>query len=214
VYSLMHIGWVEDESGGGHHAQMAVLTKPNGWTGKAYMALVKPFRYALIYPMLLRAIERKWRRGAHADGQLPAQARRVAVTDPIATNSRYDYADAFELQLEDTDRLTPEEWVRAGVDATPSWIKRIAGSPDGLASVVAVESTPEVVVFEDSDPLMDTVIVGRNLGPGHRMLTTVLRYRRPLLAPAVWGLVSIVHRRTAPKLVAGGPVKQPSGASL
>jgi hypothetical protein len=60
VHSLMHIGWVPDDSGSGYHAQMAVLTKPNGWLGKAYMAAIKPFRYALIYPMLLRSIERQW----------------------------------------------------------------------------------------------------------------------------------------------------------
>ena len=61
VHSLMHIGWVPDDSGGGYHAQMAVLVKPNGWLGRAYMAAVKPFRYALIYPMLLRSIGRQWR---------------------------------------------------------------------------------------------------------------------------------------------------------
>jgi hypothetical protein len=61
VHSLMHIGWVRDDSGAGYHAQMAVLTKPNGWLGKAYMAVIKPFRYAVIYPMLMRSIARKWR---------------------------------------------------------------------------------------------------------------------------------------------------------
>jgi hypothetical protein len=76
VHSLMHIGWVADDSGAGYHAQMAVLTKPNGWFGKAYMAAIKPFRYALIYPMLLRSIERRW--------QARDQVRRVGVTDPIA----------------------------------------------------------------------------------------------------------------------------------
>ena len=60
VHSLMHIGWVPDDSGSGYHAEMAVLVKPNGWLGKAYMAAVKPFRYALIYPMLLRSIGRQW----------------------------------------------------------------------------------------------------------------------------------------------------------
>lgn len=64
VHSLMHIGWVADDSGGGYHAQMAVLTKPNGWFGKAYMAAIKPFRYALICPMLLRSIGRRWQKEA------------------------------------------------------------------------------------------------------------------------------------------------------
>jgi Protein of unknown function (DUF2867) len=62
VHALMHIGWVPDDSGGGYHAQMAVLVKPNGRFGKAYMAAIKPFRYALVYPLLLRSIGRGWRR--------------------------------------------------------------------------------------------------------------------------------------------------------
>jgi uncharacterized protein DUF2867 len=196
VHSLQHIGWVPDDSGGGYHAQMAVLVKPNGWLGKAYMAAVKPFRYALVYPMLLRFFGRQW--------QAPDRVRRVSVTDPIAAARRSDYADAFELRLEGPDRCSPEEWVRAGVDATPAWIKRIAGHADGLGSARIAESDADVVVLEDSDPLMDTAMVGRNVEPGRRVLTTVLRYRRPLLARAVWALVGILHRRTARQVVAGG----------
>jgi Protein of unknown function (DUF2867) len=60
VHSLMHIGWVRDDSSGGYHAQMAVLVKPNGLFGKAYMAAIKPFRYAVVYPLLLRMIGRDW----------------------------------------------------------------------------------------------------------------------------------------------------------
>ena len=138
-------------------------------------------------------------------GQAPDRVRRVSVTDPIAAARRYDYADAFELRLEGPDRCSPEEWVRAGVDATPAWIKRIAGNAgDGLGSARIVESDADVVVLEDSDSLMDTVMVGRNVEPGRRVLTTVLRYRRPLLARAVWAFVGILHRRTARQVVAGG----------
>jgi Protein of unknown function (DUF2867) len=60
VHSLLHMGWVPDASGDGYHAQMAVLVKPNGRLGKAYMAAIKPFRRALVYPMLLRSIGRRW----------------------------------------------------------------------------------------------------------------------------------------------------------
>jgi hypothetical protein len=48
------------------------------------------------------------------------------------------------------------------------------------------------------------VMVGRNVEPERRVLTTVLRYRRPVLARAVWACVGILHRRTARQLVAGG----------
>jgi hypothetical protein len=196
VHSQQHIGWVPDDTGGGYHAQMAALVKPNGWLGKAYMAAVKPFRYALVYAMLLRSVGRQWR--------APDRVRRVGVTDPIAATRGYDYADAFELRLDGPDRCSPEEWVRAGVNATPAWIKRIAGHADGLGSARIAESDAAVVVLEDSDPLMDTVMVGRNVDAGRRMLTTLLRYRRRLLARAVWGLVGILHRRTARQVVVGG----------
>ncbi|MEU4546811.1 DUF2867 domain-containing protein [Nonomuraea dietziae] len=62
VHTVMHIGWVPDGSGG-HHGQMAVLVKPNGLFGAAYMAAIKPFRYALVYPALMRTIENTWRAG-------------------------------------------------------------------------------------------------------------------------------------------------------
>ena len=60
VHSVMHIGWVPDGTGG-YRGQMAVLVKPNGRFGAAYMAAIKPFRHLLVYPALMRPIERDWR---------------------------------------------------------------------------------------------------------------------------------------------------------
>lgn len=62
VHGVMHIGWVPDGSGG-HRAQMAVLVKPNGLFGRAYMAAILPFRHVLVYPSLMRTIGREWRAG-------------------------------------------------------------------------------------------------------------------------------------------------------
>jgi Protein of unknown function (DUF2867) len=59
VHSVMHLGWVPDGTGG-YRGQMAVLVKPNGLFGAAYMAAIKPFRYLLVYPALMRSIERDW----------------------------------------------------------------------------------------------------------------------------------------------------------
>jgi Protein of unknown function (DUF2867) len=63
VHSVMHIGWVADEDGS-YRGQMAVLVKPNGRLGAAYMAAIKPFRYLFVYPALMRWIERQWRASA------------------------------------------------------------------------------------------------------------------------------------------------------
>ncbi|MFE3442825.1 DUF2867 domain-containing protein [Nocardia sp. NPDC059180] len=65
VHALMHIGWVADGSGG-YRGQMAVMVKPNGVFGRAYMAAILPFRYLLVYPPLMRMFERGWQRGGEA----------------------------------------------------------------------------------------------------------------------------------------------------
>ena len=59
MHGVMHIGWVRDEAGG-YRGQMAVLVKPNGRLGEAYMAAIKPFRHVLVYPPMLREIGRRW----------------------------------------------------------------------------------------------------------------------------------------------------------
>ena len=63
VHGLMHVGWVADDTvEGGYRGQMAVLVKPNGVLGEAYLTFIKPFRYLLVYPALLRTIARGWAR--------------------------------------------------------------------------------------------------------------------------------------------------------
>ena len=63
MHGVMHLGWVPDGTGG-YRGQMAVLVKPNGVLGTGYMAAIKPFRYLIVYPSMMREIEREWR--AHA----------------------------------------------------------------------------------------------------------------------------------------------------
>ena len=63
MHGVMHVGWVPDGNGG-YRGQMAVLVKPNGRFGSAYMAAIRPFRQMIVYPPLMRMIERKWRQDA------------------------------------------------------------------------------------------------------------------------------------------------------
>jgi hypothetical protein len=60
MHGVMHIGLVPD-GGGGYRGQMAVLVKPNGLFGSAYMTAIRPFRHLIVYPPLIREIEREWR---------------------------------------------------------------------------------------------------------------------------------------------------------
>ncbi len=60
MHGVMHLGWVPDGTGG-YRGQMAVLVKPNGLFGNAYMAAIRPVRHALVYPRLIEDIGRRWK---------------------------------------------------------------------------------------------------------------------------------------------------------
>ncbi len=59
VHGILHLGWVPD--GEDYRGQMAVLVKPNGLLGEAYLAAIRPFRYSIIYPRMLEQMEREWK---------------------------------------------------------------------------------------------------------------------------------------------------------
>jgi len=71
VHGVAHLAWVE-RGGGRYRGQMAVYVKPRGLLGRAYMAAIKPFRYLVVYPALMREFERAW------SGRPPSAA------DPVA----------------------------------------------------------------------------------------------------------------------------------
>jgi hypothetical protein len=59
VHAVMHLAWV-DKGAGCYQGHMAVYVKPRGKLGVAYMALIRPFRHRVVYPALMRQIERAW----------------------------------------------------------------------------------------------------------------------------------------------------------
>ena len=60
MHGVMHLSWVPDGAGS-YRGQMAVLVKPNGLFGQAYMVAIRPFRHIAVYPQMMRDIERRWR---------------------------------------------------------------------------------------------------------------------------------------------------------
>ncbi len=68
VHAVMHLGWVPDQTGG-YRGQMAVLVKPNGLLGHAYMAAIRAFRHLIVYPAGFQQVERDWR--ARAGDETP-----------------------------------------------------------------------------------------------------------------------------------------------
>ncbi|HEX4437254.1 MAG TPA: DUF2867 domain-containing protein [Solirubrobacteraceae bacterium] len=59
MHGVMHLSCVPDGTGG-YRGQMAVLVKTNGFLGDTYMAAIRPFRHLIVYPAMMRQIEREW----------------------------------------------------------------------------------------------------------------------------------------------------------
>jgi hypothetical protein len=61
---VLHVGWVPDGTGR-YRGQLAVYVKPNRLLGTGYMAAIRPFRHLIVYPHMLRQIDREWRAADH-----------------------------------------------------------------------------------------------------------------------------------------------------
>jgi hypothetical protein len=59
VHGVMQLAWVPTADGL-YQGRMAVYVKPRGRLGAAYMTAISPFRHLVVYPALLRQIERAW----------------------------------------------------------------------------------------------------------------------------------------------------------
>jgi len=60
VHAVVHLAWA-GQGDGRYQGQMAIYVKPRGRLGPTYMAFIKPFRYTIVYPSLMRQIARAWR---------------------------------------------------------------------------------------------------------------------------------------------------------
>lgn len=59
VHGVMHVGALP-AGDGLTKIQLTVLVKPNGRLGRGYLAAIKPFRYGVIYPVMIRRLAARW----------------------------------------------------------------------------------------------------------------------------------------------------------
>jgi hypothetical protein len=80
VHALMHLGWIELD-GGEFAPQMAVYVKHRGMLGRFYMRLIAPFRHMVVYPSLMRAVDRSWRARIGAGARSPRPQAQAILHD-------------------------------------------------------------------------------------------------------------------------------------
>jgi len=71
VHGVIHVGLIPDGTGC-YRGQMAVLVKPDGLLGTAYLAAIRPFRHLIVYPQMMREIEREVGRRIARSAEDPA----------------------------------------------------------------------------------------------------------------------------------------------
>jgi hypothetical protein len=57
IHALLHWSWMSSDP---PTARLAIYVKHRGAASKLYMSVIKPFRYAIIYPAWTRKIQRAW----------------------------------------------------------------------------------------------------------------------------------------------------------
>jgi hypothetical protein len=209
VHGVLHLGWVADGAAG-HRGQMAVLVAPNGRVGAGYLAAIAPFRHLVVYPALLRAVERGWR-----DRDAEVTVEQVAPTGAARDRSTLpsvDYADSFDLHVAGAPDWTAEHWARTVLEDAPAGLRgalRRGWTALGLAEVSGAQS---ILGWEIRHADPDTVLIGRasRIGmPGELLFTrrpdgvsfSTLVHHRTVLTRALWAAVRPGHVRTVSALL-------------
>ena len=60
VQAALHLGRVPINDSD-FTMQMTIYVKPKGLFGRTYMAAIKPFRHWIVYPAIMRLVEKRWR---------------------------------------------------------------------------------------------------------------------------------------------------------
>ena len=199
MHGVLHLGWVPDGAGG-HRGQMAVLVKPNGRFGRAYMTAITPFRYAFVYPLMLRSIGRRWRRTAR-QVTLPADLR------DMSTLPELDYVDAFLVDRSAHAGWTAERWAVAVLEQAPGATRAQLLAGWSALGLKGAESDRSVLGWEVRRRSADAVLLGRDsrigmpgellfaLRPDGLFFATFVHHRT-VATRAMWAAVQRTHVRT------------------
>jgi hypothetical protein len=151
--------------------------------------------------------------------QSAPRARRVPVVaeEPLIGSDRYDYADAFEIQVREPDARSAEQFARCALAEAPwpvRWTIWIAhrhllrlrlgpgSSSDHLLGWKIVTSQPDVIHLSAESPLLGRgVLVGRRVDSTCMVITTYVFYTHSAPGRVVWKIAGPLHRRIAPYLL-------------
>jgi hypothetical protein len=141
----------------------------------------------------------------------------VVQRKPCITPGDHDYADAFEIQLSDSDERSAEQLLHAGVGQAPAWMRAVvlavhrhvlrlnlgpATSPKHVLGWEILTIENDAIRLRAEGPLIGGVLVMRRIPQSSAVLETSVDFRRPALARIVWTVIAPAHRAVARILLA------------
>ena len=143
-------------------------------------------------------------------GHPTAVAESLSVSD-----GNPDYADAFEIGRNPSDKRHAERWARDGFEKLPLKSRRSGmlahrhllgfrlgpwSSPDHIFGWHIAESLPDVLHLEAKGKIMDGHMIWRLKGD-RLVMTTFVKYNKPRLAACIWAFAGRIHRNGVPGLL-------------
>ena len=160
---------------------------------------------------------------------LVSEVTRVPVPESADTDfGRFDYADAFEVRMDQPDGRTMAQWLRSGLEDSPAAMRALivivhrgvlllrlkpSSVQDNVLGWRVTRQESDEARLEASGPLFRGRLVGRRVDAHTVRLDTFLNFNAPTAGRAIWMLVGPLHRRVAPYLLRRAASKASGGTA-
>jgi hypothetical protein len=149
-------------------------------------------------------------------GGMTFRVRRIDPPDDAANgDARWDYADSFEIALDQPRDISAEQWLAAAIGQTPPAVRQLirlihrhvlrfdldgseSSGPLGWTQCI---STHDVVAMTVDGSLLRALLVTRRHTPTRGSVATYLYFHRPGAARRVWRFVQPIHLLVERRLV-------------
>jgi len=146
------------------------------------------------------------------------QIRRIEpIAEPLLVDQAWDYADSFEVLLDQPDDHSAQEWIQAAVGRLGDRTRRLVmfvhrrivrfdfGRDDenGLLGWSPLVTGHDVTAVQADGPIVRAVLVARRQGPARCTSSTYLFFHKQGQARLMWMLVRPLHLEVERRLLAG-----------
>lgn len=163
------------------------------------------------------------------------RVNRVApIEEPTFDGAQWQYADGFEILLDEPDEHVAEQWLRAAVGQLRGPLRALVpavhravvrldldpADPDDLLGWHQTVAEPDVAAIEADGSLVRAVLVARRHSPTRLTGSTYLFFHKARPAQLMWLFVRPIHVQVERQLLAGaartltrGPIESGSATA-